>query len=377
MNGPTLKNSFSFFTINTHFLITIFHHHPDFYLNLPSQSSPDIYIALPKNIKMATFASISSSNFVFKLFLLVSLINVSLASRMLLSETSTQSPKDQFQLLEYHNGALLTGKTSVNLIWYGKFKPSQRAIVADFISSLSSSSSNTQAPPSVASWWKTTEKYYRLANSKKPSSLSLNLGKQILDENYSLGKSLSQKQIVQLASKGEQRNAINIVLTASDVTFDGFCRNKCGFHGSSRGAVIKGKTYKFAYIVVGNSETQCPGYCAWPFHQPQYGPQTPPLIAPNNDVGMDGVVINLASLMAGTATNPFGNGYYQGPAEAPLEASSACPGVYAKGAYPGYPGDLLVDPTTGASYNAHGTNGRKFVLPAFYDPSTTSCSTLV
>ncbi|CAI9116271.1 OLC1v1017369C1 [Oldenlandia corymbosa var. corymbosa] len=312
----------------------------------------------------------NSFTFVLKLFLLISVCNVSIASRMLAGQDQ------QFQVLEYHKGPLLTGKISVNLIWYGKFKPSQRAIVADFISSLSSSSS-TQPPPSVASWWKTTEKYYRLANSKKPSSLSLNLGKQILDENYSLGKSLSQKQILQLASKGEQRNAISIVLTASDVTFDGFCRNKCGFHGSANGAVIKGKSYKFAYIVVGNSDTQCPGYCAWPFHQPQYGPQTPPLIAPNNDVGMDGVVINLASLMAGTATNPFGSGYYQGPAEAPLEASSACPGVYAKGAYPGYPGDLLVDPTTGASYNAHGTNGRKFVLPAFYDPSTTSCSTLV
>ncbi|CAI9116273.1 OLC1v1017371C1 [Oldenlandia corymbosa var. corymbosa] len=307
-------------------------------------------------------ASFVSSLFSFILW--IAIFNVSLADK-----------DPQFQLLEYHNGPLLTGKISVNLIWYGKFKPSQRTIVADFISSLSSSS--TQPPPSVASWWKTTEKYYRLANSKKPSSLSLNLGKQILDENYSLGKSLSLKQIVQLASKGEQRNAINVVLTASDVTFDGFCRNKCGFHGSANGAVIKGKSYKFAYIVVGNSETQCPGYCAWPFHQPQYGPQTPPLIAPNNDVGMDGVVINLASLMAGTATNPFGNGYYQGPAEAPLEASSACPGVYAKGAYPGYPGDLLVDPTTGASYNAHGINGRKYVLPAFYDPSTTSCSTLV
>ncbi|GJT63747.1 ARID DNA-binding domain-containing protein [Tanacetum coccineum] len=36
-----------------------------------------------------------------------------------------------------------------------------------------------------------------------------------------------------------------------------------------------------------------------------------------------------------TATNPFGNGYYQGDVDASLEAASACPGVYAKGAYPG------------------------------------------
>ncbi|CAK9137447.1 unnamed protein product [Ilex paraguariensis] len=314
--------------------------------------------------------SFSSTQFILQLFFVVSLFHLSFASRKL-----HELVQDQQTQLKYHNGALLYGKISVNVIWYGKFKPSQRAIVANFITSLSSSSSQSQ--PSVATWWKTTEKYYHLA-TKEPSSLSLYLGKQILDESYSLGKSLTQKQLVQLASKGEQRNAINVVLTASDVTVDGFCVNRCGTHGSSKGATrVKGKNYRFAYIWVGDSETQCPGYCAWPFHQPIYGPQSPPLVAPNNDLGSDAIVMNLASLLAGTATNPFGNGYYQGPADAPLEAATACPGVYAKGAYPGYAGDLLVDPTSGASYNAHGANGRKYLLPAIYDPSTSTCSTLV
>ncbi|KAK8677947.1 hypothetical protein V6N13_143466 [Hibiscus sabdariffa] len=48
-----------------------------------------------------------------------------------------------------------------------------------------------------------------------------------------------------------------------------------------------------------------------------------------------------------------------GPAEAPLEASSACPDIYGKRAYPGYARNLLVDATTDASYNAYGDNGRK------------------
>ena len=170
-----------------------------------------------------------------------------------------------------------------------------------------------------------------------------------------------------------------MVLTSADVAVEGFCMSRCGTHGSSSVGHAKGnsKSYKFAYIWVGNSETQCAGQCAWPFHQPAYGPQGPPLVAPNNDVGLDGMVINLASLLAGTATNPFGNGFFQGPAEAPLEAASACPGVYGKGAYPGYAGNLLMDSSTGASYNAHGANGRKYLLPALYDPSTSSCSTLV
>ncbi|GMH00229.1 hypothetical protein Nepgr_002068 [Nepenthes gracilis] len=307
---------------------------------------------------------------VLQLFIsLFLLTRLSSAARQL-----TESPVNSPMKFQYHKGPLLTGKISVNLIWYGKFKTAQRAIVSDFITSLSSSSKTAQ--PSVASWWSAIGEYYHLANSKKLSSLSLSLGKQVLDENYSLGKSLTSDQIVHLASKGEQSHAIDVVLTAADVAVEGFCMSACGSHGSSKSSG-KGKASKFAYIWVGNSETQCPGQCAWPFHQPIYGPQGPPLIAPNNDVGLDGMVINLASLLAGTATNPFGNGFFQGPKEAPLEAASACPGVYGKGAYPGYAGNLLVDAASGASYNAHGVDGRKYLLPAIFDPSTSSCSTLV
>ncbi|GAV90617.1 Phi_1 domain-containing protein [Cephalotus follicularis] len=310
-------------------------------------------------------ASFVSMQLVLQLVLLVSLVQLSIAARRLTDSDQTH----QSLLFQYHNGPLLSGKTPINLIWYGNFKPSQRAILTDFITSLSSSTPAT-VQPSVATWWKTTEKYYQLA--KKNPSLALLVNSQILDENYSLGKSLATQQIIQLASKGAQKDAINVVLTSADVAVEGFCSSRCGTHGS---ASASGN--EFAYIWVGNSATQCPGQCAWPFHQPIYGPQSPPLVAPNNDVGLDGMVINLASLLAGTATNPFGNGYYQGPKEAPLEAASACPGVYAKGAYPGYAGDLLVDPTTGASYNAHGVNGRKYLLPALFDPSTSTCSTLV
>ncbi|OAY58113.1 protein PHOSPHATE-INDUCED 1 [Manihot esculenta] len=318
-------------------------------------------------------ASSVSANFFLHLLLFVSLFHFNLAARLLTHSTETQ----QNLLFQYHNGPLLTGKISINLIWYGKFKPSQRAIVSDFIASLSSPMSAI-AQPSVATWWKATEKYYHLIKSHKGSPLALSLGTQILDESYLFGKSLSNKQILQLASKGSQKDAINVVLTSADVAVDGFCSSRCGTHGSSMSAKkINGKNSKFAYIWVGNSETQCPGQCAWPFHQPIYGPQNPPLISPNNDVGLDGLVINLASLLAGTATNPFGNGYYQGPKEAPLEAASACPGIYGKGAYPGYAGDLLVDSATGASYNAHGANGRKYLLPALFDPSTSACSSLV
>ncbi|KAK8505180.1 hypothetical protein V6N13_026048 [Hibiscus sabdariffa] len=304
-------------------------------------------------------ASFATSNLVFFLLFSLSLLLFNTEARSITQSTEQPLP------LQYHDGPLLAGKISVNLLWYGKFKPAQRAIISDFLASLSSSSP-TISLPSVATWWKAIVKYYKLA--KKSSPLVLSSGTQILDENYSFGKSLTNQQIQQLASKGAQKDAINVVLTSADVAVQGFCSSTCGNHGPR-----SSKNSKFAYIWVGNSDTQCPGKCAWPFHKPIYGPQFSPLVAPNNDVGLDGMVINLATLLAGTATNPFGDGYYQGPKEAPLEAASACPGIYGKGAYPGYAGDLLVDTSTGASYNAHGVNGRKYLLPALLDPKTSTC----
>ncbi|RZC64462.1 hypothetical protein C5167_008156 [Papaver somniferum] len=316
-------------------------------------------------------SSSTSTSFVLCFLLFVCLFHFSSATGRKLNELVQDPPAVP---LLYHNGPLLSSQTSVNLIWYGNFKPAQRAIISDFFNSLYTTPKSTQSP-SVSMWWKKIEKYYNLPNSsRKTTSLVLKSGRQILDEKYSLGKSLSNKKIVRLASRGEQGNAINVVLTSADVTVDGFCSSRCGTHGSSYSS---SKKSKFAYIWVGNSEIQCPGQCAWPFHQPIYGPQGSPLVAPNNDVGIDGMVINLASLLAGTATNPFGNGYYQGPAGGSLEVASACTGIYGKGAYPGYPGNLLVDPSTRASYNANGAKGRKYLLPALFDHFTSTCSTLV
>ncbi|KAH7575590.1 hypothetical protein ACOSQ2_004942 [Xanthoceras sorbifolium] len=300
----------------------------------------------------------------FAILLLFCFISPSLSSPRKLAALVQEQPL----VLKYHNGVLLKGNVTVNLIWYGKFTPIQRSIIVDFIHSLNT---NRAPLPSASSWWKTTEKY-------KGGSSNLVVRRQALVENYSLGKSLKASHLKALANKltGNTRtsSSISVVLTAKDVAVDGFCMSRCGTHGST----LPGRgSARGTYVWVGNSETQCPGQCAWPFHQPIYGPQTPPLVAPNGDVGVDGMIINLATLLANTVTNPFNNGYFQGPAAAPLEAVTACTGIFGSGSYPGYPGRVLVDKVTGASYNAHGANGRKYLLPAMWDPQTSACKTLV
>ncbi|KAK4788958.1 hypothetical protein SAY86_020277 [Trapa natans] len=299
------------------------------------------------------------------LLLLVSVPSPSSATSRKLAALVQQQPL----VLQYHKGPLLKGKLTVNILWYGSFSSTQRAIIIDFLRSLSPPAASTLNPaksPSVASWWRTTERY-------EGGPCTVSVGNQTLDDRYSLGKLIKNPQLRALAVKaaGQKSNgySISLVLTSADVAVEGFCMSRCGTHGSS--------SPRSAYAWVGNSASQCPGQCAWPFHQPIYGPQAPPLVPPNGDVGVDGMVINLATVLAGAVTNPFSNGYFQGPATAPLEAVTACTGIFGKGAYPGYTGAVLVDKTTGASYNAVGLNGRKYLLPAMWDPTSSTCTPLV
>ncbi|KAG8072456.1 hypothetical protein GUJ93_ZPchr0006g42777 [Zizania palustris] len=281
---------------------------------------------------------------------------------------------DPADMLSYHAGAVLWGNIPVSIIWYGKFTPAQKSIIFDFLLSLSLAP--YAAAPSVSRWWNTIDDLYLSTavqtnsngESKKTKVLIAN---QVSDSECSMGMFLTLDQVSALAAQAKpKKGGIAMVFTAQDVLVEGFGMSRCGLHGSF---TMSGTTY----IWVGNPAMQCPGECAWPFHQPMYGPQGAPLVAPNGDVGMDGMVMNLASMLAGTVTNPFGDGYYQGSKDAPLEAATACPGVFGSGAYPGFAGELKVDQATGASYNANGANGRKYLLPALYDPSTTACNPLV
>ncbi|CAD6339780.1 unnamed protein product [Miscanthus lutarioriparius] len=306
-------------------------------------------------------------------------------------------------LLRYHDGAVLSGDIPVSVLWYGRFTPAQKAIVTDFLHSLSAprrGAPPSSPAPSVSQWWGTIDRLYlskadAAAVGKsgaygggKKSITRVVLAGQVSDEGCSLGKSLKLAQLPALAAAAAaarpataKGGGLALVLTAQDVAVEGFCMSRCGHHGSSsydaRARPRAAAAAAYAWAWVGNPATQCPGQCAWPFHQPAYGPQAPPLVPPNGDVGMDGALISVASMVASAVTNPFGDGFYQGDRGAPLEAATACAGVYGAGAYPGYAGQLLVDAATGASYNANGARGRKYLLPALYDPDTGACATLV
>ncbi|KAH7430902.1 hypothetical protein KP509_08G020000 [Ceratopteris richardii] len=282
-------------------------------------------------------------------------------------------------LLPYRNGPVLSGADALDVyvIWYGAFTVSQKAIVEDFLNSFSATSSSNDSAHAVSAWWATTSGYVdKFGQSVTPG---VRLASQVSDETYSLGKKLTPVDIENLILRSihggdftSSSKALYTVLTADDVYVAGFCLNSCGFHAYTFPTEATSDKM-LPYACIGNSATQCPGQCAWPFAVADFGPQTPPLVAPNGDVGMDGMIINLATVIAGAATNPFGTGYYQGDATDPLEAVSACTGIFGRGAYPGYPGEILTHSASGASFNAYGTNGRRFLIPAMWNPLSLNC----
>ncbi|CAN6198285.1 unnamed protein product [Urochloa humidicola] len=238
----------------------------------------------------------------------------------------------QPNLLTYHNGAVLSGDIPVSILWYGRFTPAQKAVVSDFLLSLSATAPPPSPAPSVAQWWTSINRLY-LSKAAAARNARVVLSRQVSDEGCSLGKSLKLSHLPALAARargpGNAVGGVALVLTAADVAVEGFCMSRCGHHGSNPRS-------RAAYAWVGNPATQCPGQCAWPFHQPAYGPQAAPLVPPSGDAGMDGVVINVASMVAGAVTNPFGDGFYQGDRAAPLEAATACAG--GREPTPGTPG---------------------------------------
>ncbi|KAL7226905.1 hypothetical protein ACSBR1_021887 [Camellia fascicularis] len=139
-------------------------------------------------------------------------------------------------------------------------------------------------------------------------------------------------------------HGVCLVLTSKDVSVEQFCMSSCGFHGS---IVTTATKRRVIYVHVGDPFRQCPSLCSWPFALPAYGPPGQAALVAPNGVGTNGIIMNLATILAGAATNPFNFGYFQGDVLALLEAVTACPGIFGPRAYPGYPGDLKVDKLAG------------------------------
>ncbi|XP_027357020.1 protein EXORDIUM-like 1 [Abrus precatorius] len=261
--------------------------------------------------------------------------------------------------LTHHGGRLLTGHLSVGIVWYGPIPRAQKKAILSFLRSLKQNETAATDRPQVSSWWNIVESYQTMAKvpTRGIPNISVKVINQASDPNYSLGKVVIKDFIKQLIPKatGGNPNALAIIVASKGVTVQDMCAGSCVQHG-----LIDDQLY----VAVGDPEEECPE-CAWPFA----GTSGVPLKPPSGDIGADTMVRLLAGGLAGAITNPFGDGFYAyGHGEQLVEATSKCSGVLATATVP-------VDPVSGGSYNSVGDQGTKFLLPAIWDPKTSSCWT--
>ncbi|XP_015694639.2 protein EXORDIUM-like 7 [Oryza brachyantha] len=282
--------------------------------------------------------------------------------------------------MQYHMGPVVSGSpTNLYLIWYGRWEPAAQAVLRDFLASLSPAAG---APfPAVSDWWGRTPRMYTDQTGANVTG-TLAVAGEHSDAGYSHGASLRRLDMQSVIRSAvyaypnplplDPYSGVYLVLTSPDVQVEEFCRAVCGFHYFTFASVV-GVTVPYAWV--GNSGTQCPGKCAYPFAAPDYGGGAGQVLRPpNGDAGVDGMVIVLGHELAELTTNPLVNAWYAGDTPtAPTEIADLCLGVYGDGGGAGGLVGNVSRAADGASYNVNGVNGRRFMVQWLWNPVRGAC----
>ncbi|KAK1325774.1 hypothetical protein QJS10_CPA01g02669 [Acorus calamus] len=302
--------------------------------------------------------------------------------------TTTPSPSDplgvskkyegssEFVHLRYHMGPVLTANITVHTIWYGHWPVPHKRTIRAFLRSVSAS----EPPhPSVSGWWRTVRLYTDQTGSNV--TRTVHLGEEKNDRFYSHGRSLTRlsiQSVIRSAITARTRplpinpkSGLYLLLTSVDVRVQDFCGQVCGFHYFTFPSIVG---YTLPYAWVGNSGTQCPGVCAYPFAVPDYIPGLKPYAPPNGDVGVEGMVSVIGHEIAELASNPLVNAWYAGQDPSfPTEIADLCEGIYGTGGGGSYTGQLM-DGRRGVKYNLNGVGGRRFLVQWIWNPILNYCS---
>jgi hypothetical protein len=277
--------------------------------------------------------------------------------------------------LKYYLGPVLTSNITVHTIWYGNWNSKDQTIIRNFLHSISDTSGRIKSP-SVSEWWKILQLY----SDQTGANVSKNVvvGSEVNDR-YSHGKSLTRLSIQSVINSALTRHrrplptdpkfGLYLVLTSPDVQVQDFCSAVCGFHYFTYRSIV-GNTLPYAWV--GNSRTQCPGVCAYPFAAPLFMPGFKPLKSPNNNVAVDGMISVIGHELAEASTDPFANGWYAGgDPSAPNEIADLCEGIYGTGGGGSYIGQILKN-RAGASYNLNGFRSQ-FLVQWLWSPVLSYC----
>ncbi|KAK9143350.1 hypothetical protein Syun_012750 [Stephania yunnanensis] len=288
-------------------------------------------------------------------------------------------------------GPVLTSNITVHPIWYGHWPPLPKThhpqLPLLHLRPRPRPNPHHHHPhphrrpqSTVSAWWRTVRLYTDQTNQN--ISETLILGQEKNDRFYSHGKSLTRLSIQDVIKSAvtsrtkplpiNPKSGLYLLLTSADVAVQDFCGQVCGFHYFTFPSIVG---YTLPYAWVGNSATQCPGSCAYPFAVPTYIPGLKPKRAPNGDIGVDGMVSVIGHEIAELATNPLVNAWYAGQDPSfPTEIADLCEGIYGTGGGGSYMGQLMEDGRDGATYNMVGNGGRRFLVQWVWNPVLSYCS---
>ncbi|XP_047152437.1 protein EXORDIUM-like [Vigna umbellata] len=269
---------------------------------------------------------------------------------------------EEAEPISYHGGPLISGMLKVGIVWYGPIPRSQRKAILSFFRSLNTVTPTADNIPQVATWWNMVESYqaYAKPGAAGSSRITVKVVNEAFVPDYDYGKVLIRdfiKGLIPTATAGIP-DTLAVIVASKGVTVQDMCAGSCAQHG-----LIDNQTY----VAVGDPEDECPE-CAWPFVASSEK-EGEVMLPPSGDAGADAMVKLLAGGLAGAVTNPLGDGFYTtARGNHFFEATSMCPDVFASVEIP-------VDPVSGGAYNVVGDKGTKFLLPAIWDPKTSSCWT--
>lgn len=298
-------------------------------------------------------------------------------------------------IIKYHNGRLLTGDINLSVLWYGDVAPEA---FTTFVKSLKDDGS-VSFDPKVAKWWKMVESYQDVATGGRgkggkqgshhhhqpPPDINVKVVNTVNDMNFSLGHNFEKLNetidaLVEKATNGKPDGSTLAVIVMGegvDLACGDNHNTPCYEHGSIGD--------KQLYIVIKNQLRKCGWICAWPFHKHMMMFQSgvnlvvdPPTWDSNTHLS----IIHFASALASTVTNPFGDGFYGDVGthgtDPVREVGNACAKAFGTGYFPGFTGRVHVDPGNGGTFNAHGVNDTKFLLPGLWNPTDPStCWTIM
>lgn len=247
-------------------------------------------------------------------FLLAATAGSAAAQNATSSAMNATGPARIDKSIEYHNGPVVVGTSNVYLIWYGCWGESGcnlggnndatvRSVLPEFLWNLG-----------VSPYFQINSGYPNFSGTVPNGFI---YGGQMADP-YSHGAALSEADLQEIVVNSfsslalpVDSSGIYVILTSADVSVDDtnthFCITCCQLHGHFNHLGVD-----FKYAFVGNP-ARCPGSCA-------SGAPTP-----NGNMQADWMALWMTHALNGTATNPYGSGWYDHYA---LENADKCEGTY-------------------------------------------------